>query len=352
MSAGRSSRATPKLGVAQFFLSIAWLGFAGVLGASALALLARELWIGELAANLRWQIGEVAALVAVLCLCLRARRSGMVALALAAFHLTPALALCWHREPPACDGPSFTVASSNLLYSNREGAKLRAWLAHDSPDVIAFSEVTGYWFEELRALSAEYPYQLLAPPPDVELGVQLGVGRGEVGQGRSTWGLALISRFPLHDARVRDEPAAPDPFLEADVIVHGARVHVIALHPERPGRAARTALRNATLAYVAQNAHWTDESIVLGDLNASLYSPAFEDFVERAGLADSRQGFGRQPTWNPPLEIPGRWVDIDHILVRPGIAVLDRRVGDDIGSDHLPVLARVSLVRAPAPPKP
>lgn len=337
-------RAAPKLGAAQFCLSIAWLGFAGVVVASVLGLTARHFWLGELFVNLRWQIGEVAAAVALLLVCLRARRLAAVSLALAVFHLAPALALCSRREPAPCAGPTFTVASSNLLYCNRDGAKLREWLATDGPDVIAFSEVTGYWFSVLQSLSAEYPHQLLAPPHDVELDAD------ELG--RSTWGLALVSRFPLENARVHDEAGCPDPFLEADVLVRGARVHVVTLHPERPGRAERTALRNATLAYVARHARWTDDSIVLGDLNASLYSPAFADFVAAANLADSRQGFGRQPTWNPPLEIPGRWVDIDHVLVRPGIAVLDRRVGPDVGSDHLPVLARVGVIRASAPPRP
>jgi endonuclease/exonuclease/phosphatase (EEP) superfamily protein YafD len=35
-----------------------------------------------------------------------------------------------------------------------------------------------------------------------------------------------------------------------------------------------------------------------------------------------------------PLRLP-----IDHILIGPGLAVLDRRLGPDTGSDHLPVVA-------------
>jgi endonuclease/exonuclease/phosphatase (EEP) superfamily protein YafD len=67
-------------------------------------------------------------------------------------------------------------------------------------------------------------------------------------------------------------------------------------------------------------------------------------FMEQNGLRDSALGFGLHPTWLSrwlPLGIP-----IDQILHSDAIAVLDRRVGPDVGSDHFPVTADIALTPA------
>jgi endonuclease/exonuclease/phosphatase (EEP) superfamily protein YafD len=340
--------------LSQFALVLALCAFAGLLGLAALSTSARIFWMGELAANLRWQQGIACLLLAFLLVGLRRRKLGAIALVLSAVHAVPALAL--HVPPaeiPKPAGPELVVASSNLWYCNRDEDRLRAWLETDAPDVIAFSEVSGFWTQALIRQLDLYPHQVISPSPD--LGPAVAALRKELenespeilSPHESKWGLALLSRYPLDEVHVHDERGCPDAYIEADVLVKGARVQVIAMHPERPGYPPRTEQRNATLQYVAMRTRWREEAIVLGDLNVTVYSPAYEDFIERAGLADSRQGFGRMPTWNPPLELPGRWLDIDHILVRPGIAVMDRWVGPDIGSDHLPVSARVRVKRDP-----
>ncbi len=335
--------------LAQFALVLALCAFAGQIALAGLSASARWFWVGELAANLRWQQGVVGLAVFVALASLRRVRLAAASFAVSAVNVAPALSLHVPADEPTCRGPELVVSSSNLFYCNRDEDRLRDWLASAGPDVVAFSEVSGFWMQALVRQTDLYPYQVIAPSPDVgaaaaALRAQLEFESPEIlSPHESKWGLALLSRYPLDAVRVHDEPGCPDAYIEADVIVKGARVQVIAMHPERPGFPPRTQNRNAALEYVATNTKWRDDAIVLGDLNVTLYSPAFEDFVERAGLTDSRQGFGRLPTWNPPLELPGRWLDIDHILVRPGIAVLDRWVGPDIGSDHLPVSARVRV---------
>jgi endonuclease/exonuclease/phosphatase (EEP) superfamily protein YafD len=41
---------------------------------------------------------------------------------------------------------------------------------------------------------------------------------------------------------------------------------------------------------------------------------------------------------------------IDHVLVNPKVAVLDSRLGPDIGSDHLPVIADLAFQAPFVPP--
>ena len=54
--------------------------------------------------------------------------------------------------------------------------------------------------------------------------------------------------------------------------------------------------------------------------------------IDATGLVDSRRGFGRQASWKAHYPILGRVVapglrlDLDHVLVGKGFAVLDRRL--------------------------
>jgi endonuclease/exonuclease/phosphatase family metal-dependent hydrolase len=79
--------------------------------------------------------------------------------------------------------------------------------------------------------------------------------------------------------------------------------------------------------------------VLLGDLNLTPDSPAFERLIDRAGMRDVMRGRGWHPTW-----LAGFWplaLRIDHILVSPGLCVEHAEVGPPIGSDHRPVVARL-----------
>ncbi len=70
-----------------------------------------------------------------------------------------------------------------------------------------------------------------------------------------------------------------------------------------------------------------------GDLNAAPWNRHFRRLVKRSGLIDSSKGRGIQPTWpsnNLLLLIP-----LDHFLHSPEIAVLDKKVGANVGSGLL-----------------
>ena len=72
----------------------------------------------------------------------------------------------------------------------------------------------------------------------------------------------------------------------------------------------------------------------------------FRLLLRRTGLRDSARGRGVQPTWpagSPLLAIP-----LDHCLHSPDIAILQRRIGGDVGSDHYPVIVDFTF-RPPGP---
>ena len=85
----------------------------------------------------------------------------------------------------------------------------------------------------------------------------------------------------------------------------------------------------------------TEPVILMGDLNATPFSPAFVDFLRASRLRDSRLGYGNQATWPAALRRAG--IAIDHCLVSPQVQVTGRQIGGDVGSDHLPVIVDLSL---------
>jgi endonuclease/exonuclease/phosphatase (EEP) superfamily protein YafD len=80
---------------------------------------------------------------------------------------------------------------------------------------------------------------------------------------------------------------------------------------------------------------------VLGDLNATPWSYYFQRLVRESGLTDSSKGRGIHATWPAglfPLRIP-----IDHCLLSPEIGVINKMTGNNVGSDHLPVVVDLQL---------
>jgi endonuclease/exonuclease/phosphatase (EEP) superfamily protein YafD len=83
--------------------------------------------------------------------------------------------------------------------------------------------------------------------------------------------------------------------------------------------------------------------VVMGDLNASLWSPTYREMLRRSGLQDARRGFG-------PLHTQSRFgfhfllgIPIDHCLVSDRIEVRLLRTGPALGSDHLALIVDIAF---------
>ena len=116
---------------------------------------------------------------------------------------------------------------------------------------------------------------------------------------------------------------------------------VIATRPYPPVNARQSQVRDQQLQAVGELAAETaGPLLVMGDLNTSPWSPIFHELARTSSLRDSRRGYGLQVTWTGA---PFVWLPIDHVFVSDEIVIHDRRVGPDIGSDHLPILMDFSV---------
>ena len=239
-------------------------------------------------------------------------------------HLAPAVRLAWTRPEPPPAGEEFRVASVNVYADNRRTDALERWLSSEAPEVVAILEVTEYWARHLESTSflAGYEHALVEPRP-------------------GAFGIALFSRLPFVSARSIEVGSPGVPYIEAIVDHDGCQVKVLVVHTFPPVTPPMTSARDHVLDEVLTRLDPTFPTVVMGDLNVTLYSPAFRRFVRDGDLVDSRRGFGRMATWMPVLGPAG--LDLDHVLTSAGLATRSRRVGPAFGSDHLPVAA--DLVR-------
>jgi endonuclease/exonuclease/phosphatase (EEP) superfamily protein YafD len=258
------------------------------------------------------------------------RRWGTLAAA-APFAISVALQL-WPYFGPGLPvahaaGPQeLRVAALNLWFRNQHLDLVARWIADENADVLVLSEVTPELRVALAPALAGYPYQTIS-------------------EGETRADVLLASRTPIEivplesaDAREYMVHARVCPAQAGDA----ARcAWIIGAHVPSPVSPGRIVHRDRLLAEIGAVArvHHGEPVIVLGDLNSSPWAPGFRTMAARGDLVDSARGRGIWPTWNTRL--PVAQTPIDHILVGGPVTVLARAVGPDVGSDHLPVTARL-----------
>lgn len=308
---------------------VAWFGFALAIPASTTPWLSSWLWPAELLCHFRLELGLALALLGGAGLIVQAFRPAILTLFLALFAVWPALPLYLPADEPAPTGGTLRVASVNLLWGTELDLPLLEWLEREQPDVIFFCEIDPKRKELIARLAERgWPHQHLIP--------------GEETWDAGTWGRALVGKRPIQGFQVQE----PGSMLDAVVEFEGRPLRVIGAHPMRPGYMHDTARRNVTLARLGELAASSSAVVVLGDLNVTQFSPRWDELLERGNLADTRCGRGLMGSWlvqipklgwKPPLARR----PLDHVLLGADLVAVDRRLGPNLGSDHLPVVADV-----------
>jgi len=322
----------------RFFTAIFAFALIGANAATLLALLAGTGWPAELFSHfpVQYALAQMAGIAFFIAL--RPRWLGLISLPLLGLNLWMVAPYYW--QGGAAHAATAPAASLRVMTLNINAENLRADLViqaieAEKPDLVLLLEITPGWWE---ATPAEFRkrYQYRAT---------------EISD--SPFGIALLSRLPFvnHDifhfgiygrpaisARLCPENPAPN---EAALCLQ-----LVAMHPDPPITPSMARSRDGQFQEVGEYLRGVTESrrIVMGDMNVTPWSPVLRDFMERNGLRDSALGYGVHPTWFSrwlPFGIP-----IDQILYSDGIAVLDRRVGPDVGSDHFAVTADIALAPA------
>ena len=308
--------------VPDLLASIAWgLTVLACLGTLA-GFLGRIGWLGELASHFRAQyLWMLAASAAVLVL----SHQPLPALLAAAFAVVNAALILpvYRGTVPASTGRVFRALSANLWIHNRSYERVKRFLREADADLMVLLEVTDAWRQALQEVMADYHCSTMDAFP-------------------KGMGVFVLSRAPFERMEVVRSGSTVLPSILVRVRLGGRPVTLIGSHPRSPTTPARAKRRNRQLAELAGVVRQQEGPVlVLGDLNSTSWSGAFQEFLRATRLRDSRRGFGLQPTW--PAQLPWLRIPIDHCLVSSEIVVHRRRVGRRIGSDHLPIVVDFSL---------
>jgi len=146
--------------------------------------------------------------------------------------------------------------------------------------------------------------------------------------------ITLLSRIPIVDRQrtLRDDTAGRA-YIVADLGGTWQETRVVLGHAMVPLWNEGLAARDTLLSAASSAAVESESFLMMGDFNLTPWAPQFRSLPGR------RAGDPRwTATW--PSKLPWLGIPIDHILFDGDLELVEVRVLDSIGSDHLPVLAR------------
>lgn len=221
---------------------------------------------------------------------------------------------------------AFNVEASNIRFT-----ETREWIVSESPDVAMFCEAHGQWKGELLPLTNTFPHHVRIDAMDIE----------------------VFSRHSIVETQVFN--FGPERgFVVINLSVNNAILTFVAVHAYPRHWYGDEGFRQRTSTLVQGLGEdlrpFARPLLVMGDLNASPWSPAYKTMVRKSGLRSARQGFGLAATHSGHGTI-SRWLwrPLDHCLHSPDICIERFWTGPDLGSDHRPILVECSLPGARRP---
>lgn len=228
-------------------------------------------------------------------------------------------------NPVSAKKSSVKILLSNVLTSNPLHFKAVNILKQNKPDIVVLEETNKDWLKSFRTIEKVYKYSVKVPRND-------------------NFGIALYSKYPLINTKVDYWGSSyKKPVILTNIKLNGKIIKIAAVHPTPPKNPECFNSRNLTFERLSR---WVKSdktpTIVIGDMNASMFSPSYKRLVRASSLANSRQGYGLYPSWSVVLPEFLR-VSIDNILYSKDFSVQKFRTLSSIGSDHLPVYAELSI---------
>jgi len=303
--------------------------FLGVLFTLA-GLLGRYVWFFEICTHFKLQLAICFLFYAALELVALRHRHAAASLAFAAVNAFPIMLLFLpagtHATPvTAPSSAHLRILQANILTSNTNSAALLALVARENPDVVVLQEPNVRWLNALSSLTNRYPVFAALPRED-------------------NFGAAIYCKTNALSADIillSDPEGAPSS--HARISVGGRTVTVVGTHPLAPCNDYMWRGRNRfTLELARALRKVSGPLVVTGDFNNTPWSASFRAFLETSGLHDSAQGRGPLLTW-PTASIPPVRIPLDHCFHSDGVRILSKRLGPDIGSDHLPLIIDVAF---------
>ena len=277
----------------------------------------------QLFTHFRVQYLAASLLLLVVCAALREPRYALALFFTAV--LNGSMVIPWYNETPVLkrDGRQVTILLANVRSSNQDHDRFYDLVELEQPEVLVLLEVSPDWARSLTRLDATYPHRVVEPRA-------------------GNFGIAVYSKRPMTSSALVDSAPLGFPSVVANLDIEGTPVYLVATHPMIPLGSANYDARNKQLNGIARLLQRADGArMLVGDLNMTMWDLQYDSLENKTWLRNARLGAGILPTW--PTFLPFALIPIDHIMVSEEIEVIDIRTGPRIGSDHLPLIATLTL---------
>ena len=214
--------------------------------------------------------------------------------------------------------PKLRAMFANLRTSNTNYYKTLNIIKKYKPDFWVVEEINAQWLNKLYVLTNDYPHYTAQSRED-------------------NFGIGIFSKISLKNSEIVYIGKTEVPSVVAQINFDGKLLTIFGTHPLPPTGKNYAKFRNNQLEAIPEFLkRYSSPIILIGDLNVTPWSYYFKRLLKDSNLIDSSKGRGIQPTWPTmlfPLLIP-----IDHCLHSQDIIITDKKVGENIGSDHYPLI--------------
>ena len=256
---------------------------------------------------------------------------------------------------PAAAAPADTdvrVMSFNIHHGadpadNLDLERIAGVIEESGAEIIGLQEVDNHWssrsdFEDQAAwladrLGMHYAYA-------ANLDRDPAAGQTE----RRQYGTAVLSEYPiissenhlLTNIQYAQRPTEQRGLLETVINVQGNHISFYNTHLDHQRSEQRQSQMKEILAITEQSGR---PAVLVGDLNAVPGTPEMNTILSQ--FTDVFAALGQDDDFTYPVENPNR--RIDYILTRGSVEPLAAEVIDTDSSDHLPLVADLSIVQMP-----
>ncbi len=197
-------------------------------------------------------------------------------------------------------------------------------MRESNAEVLVLQEVTPALAEVLRQLADIYPGQLVLAKKDSK-------------------GTALLTKRPVRNLIFEPFTDGKIGAVIGEINIGERWVTVIGAHSHKPTSATGADAQRRYfhwLAALSNDAERNGPVVLMGDFNSTPWSSGFCHFAANSRLLDTSRGIVFGASWS--VTSPQRLL-IDQCFVSRGIALIHRKIGADLGSDHRPLIVDLLL---------
>ena len=214
----------------------------------------------------------------------------------------------------------------NVYQYNKEYQKLIDLINLENPHIVFLLETDEKWDNALKEIYPKFPHKLKAIRND-------------------TYGLIMMTNLDVTDSDVNHIVTENIPSMELVFSFHEKKIKIYGLHPKPPiiGESLYSSKKDEEFMKIAEKINYSSNNLahlVIGDFNEVSWGRTFKKFWKKAQLKDPRRGRFFKPSFPSysPLKIP-----LDHALCSDDFELVEFDIKENIGSDHLPLIAVFQL---------